>query len=367
MQVQILGTRGIPSRHGGFETFAEDLALYLRKQDHDVTVYCQHNTSRATTEEWWNGIRLVHMYGGEGAWGTIVYDWAVIRHAVRQPGVVLTLGYNTAIFNLLHRLKGIPSAMNMDGIEWRRDKWSTLQRVWLWLNERAGACVSHRLIADHPEIAHHLSRHTSPEKITVIPYGANAVLSAAEELLEPFGLQRKGYYILIARPEPENSVLEVVQGYSQQRHGVPLIVLGHYAPESNDYQRQVMEAAGKEVRFVGSIYDRQVVQALRFHARAYFHGHTVGGTNPSLVESLAAGNAILAHDNRFNRWVAGEAALYFHNADEFAARLQLLQDDPTRLATLEQQSRQRHSAAFTQEIILPAYERVLLELSQSRS
>jgi glycosyltransferase involved in cell wall biosynthesis len=363
MHVLILGTRGIPSKHSGFETFAQDLSFFLRSRGHDVTVYCQVGKEEHFLEDEWNEIRRVLIPAREGSLGTIVFDWLAIRHSMREKGVVLTLGYNTGVFNALYRLRSIPNLMNMDGIEWRREKWSRLARAWFWFNEWAGARVATHLIADHPEIGKHLLRHTSPEKITVIPYGADLVSSAPVDLIRQYRLISKGYYLLIARPEPENSILEIVQGYSLRLRGMPLVLLGKYTQDGTSYQRKVLTAAGPEVKFLGAVFERDVVRSLRFHARAYIHGHRVGGTNPSLVESLAAGNAVIASDNLFNRWVAGEGALYFRSADGLGEILESLETDCTQLIAMEEASRRRYRESFTQASVLRAYEELLLQFS----
>jgi len=360
MHVLITGTRGIPSKHSGFETFAQDLAFFLHARNHHVTVYCQVQSGAPLEEDTWNGIRRVLIPAGEGSLGTIMFDWKSIRHSLREQGVILTLGYNTGCFNLAYRLKGMASIMNMDGIEWKREKWSLLPRTWFWVNERVGAQVANHLVADHPEIGLHLSRHTASKKISVIPYGADLVTSAPTSLIEKYGLSPRDYYLLIARPEPENSILEIVRGYSYRRRGVPLVILGRYQSDGTPYQRQVLGSAGPEIIFLGPIFDRDIVKALRFHARAYFHGHRVGGTNPSLVESLAAGNAVIAHDNRFTRWVAGEGARYFLSSEAVDAILASLDEDPNQIEDMREASRRRYQEAFTQEQVLLAYERLLM-------
>ena len=172
MHVLILGVRGIPASHGGFETFAQDLALYLVAKNHEVTVYCQGDVGKPMYEDDWNGVRRVVIPAGEGSRASVGFDWASVVHAAKTPGVALTLGYNTGIFNFLFRFRRKPNVMNMDGIEWQRKKWGWPQRFVLWFNEWAGARASQHLIADHPEIGRHLRRHTSPSKITVIPYGS---------------------------------------------------------------------------------------------------------------------------------------------------------------------------------------------------
>jgi glycosyltransferase involved in cell wall biosynthesis len=364
VQVSIAGTRGIPAAHGGFETFAQDLALYLADKGHDVTVYCQSELGTPMHEDIWRGVRRVVIPARNGPWGTIWFDLATVFHATRRSGVVLTLGFNTGVFSYVYRLRGRASAMNMDGMEWKREKWSRARRAWLWLNERAGAHASDFLIADHPEIARHLETHSAPEKIATIPYGADEVTSAPVELVQQYGVESGAYYLVIARPEPENSLLEIVHGYSESRSALPLVVLGTYAPKAYPYHRRVMDAAGPGVKFLGAIFDRDIVHALRFHAKAYIHGHRVGGTNPSLVESLAAGNAVIAHDNQFTRWVAGEGARYFSGAEQLAAILATLESDPELLEPMKQASRSRYKEDFVQEKVLSQYERLLMKLSK---
>ena len=139
MHVSILGTRGVPSNHSGFETFAQDFALFLLSRGHQVTVYCQLEENEAPQEDTWNGIRRVSLPAGKGPVGTMAFDWKAIKHSMRDNSVILTLGYNTGVFNLLYRFSGIPNIMNMDGLEWKREKWSGPAKAWFWLNEWAGA------------------------------------------------------------------------------------------------------------------------------------------------------------------------------------------------------------------------------------
>lgn len=177
-------------------------------------------------------------------------------------------------------------------------------KTWFWLNERAGCWIGNHLVADHPKIKEHLATRVSADKITMIPYGGDEVLEASESLLNPYGLLPNQFSVIIARPEPENSFLEMVRAFSCKPRNHKLVVLGNFTPDTNQFHKAVMSAASEEVVFPGAIYDAPVVQAFRFYARFYLHGHRVGGTNPSLVEALGAGCAVIAHDNHFNRWVA---------------------------------------------------------------
>ena len=201
-------------------------------------------------------------------------------------------------------------------------------------------------VADHPRIKDHLSTRVRRSKITTIAYGGEAIHSADASIVEELGLTPNDYYTVIARAEPENSLLEIVRGFSRQPRRRKLAVLGKY-DRDNDYHRKVLEAAGEGVVFLGPIYDKKVVRALRYFSSAYVHGHQVGGTNPSLVEALGASNPVIAHDNPFNRWVAGPGACYFNGAASFASLLDELEGDATRLQAMSAASAARHREAFT--------------------
>lgn len=357
--LRILGTRGVPAAHGGFETFAEQLALYLVKRDWRVIVYCQDDGAGPTVEDRWQGVERVRFkVAAAGPKGTIVFDWRSTAHAARHRDLCLTLGYNTALFCALLRLKGVPNLINMDGIEWSRAKWGPVAKSWFWLNERAGCWLGNHLVADHPQIKAHLQTRVAAAKITTIAYGAEAVAEAPLAPVHALGLQAGQFLTLIARAEPENSILEVVQGFSMKPRGRQLVVLGHY-DAANGYHRAVRSAAGPEVKFVGAIYDKAVVRSLRFHSAAYVHGHQVGGTNPSLVEALGAGNPVIAHDNRFNRWVAGDGARYFSGAESLSQCMDELLPTPGALDDLRVHGQHRFETQFTWRKVLGEYETLL--------
>jgi glycosyltransferase involved in cell wall biosynthesis len=359
-KLNILGIRGIPAQHGGFETFAEKLSLHLAKRGWSVTVYCQEDGSGELCESAWQGVRRFHIpVKRQGAAGTVIFDWFVAKHALSQDGLFLTLGYNTAIFNLLQRAKGQVNVINMDGIEWRRDKWGVVAKTWFWLNERAGCWIGNHLVADHPRIKDHLATRVCSDKITTIPYGGDDVLSADVGLLSAYGIEPGAYSVVIARPEPENSFLEMVRAFSAKRRDHKLVVLGKFDPQSNAYHQRVMSAGSSEVIFPGAIYDTSVVRALRFYCRFYLHGHRVGGTNPSLVEAMGAGCAVIAHDNEFNRWVVGEGARYFKDEATCSSLFDKLLMDDSSLKSMKAASKAAFYQRFTWEKVLSEYEALL--------
>lgn len=360
--LNILGIRGIPAAHGGFETFAAHFAPYMSDSGWTVTVYCQEEEGVVGPQSWtdtWADIERIHFQTrSRGALATIEFDLRCVLHVLGRPGIDLVLGYNTAVFNVIQRLFGRRVIMNMDGIEWKRRKWGLAAKAWFWLNERIGARICTVPIADHPEIAAHLAAGGC-RRAVVIPYGAAPVTAAPVAPVEKLGLEPRRYFISIARIEPENSILEMVKAFGRADTGGKFVVLGRLTPDQNPYHAAIASEAGPDVIFPGAIYDQAVVQALRVHSLAYMHGHQVGGTNPSLVEALGAGAPVVAHDNRFNRWTAGEDQLFFADVDECAERMQRLAHETGLRDHLSTLARRRHAGAFTFPLVHGAYRDIM--------
>lgn len=364
--ITILGIRGLPACHGGFETFAERLALFLVAQGWSVRVYCQHEVaavSRRFTTDMWRGVERVHVeVSSAGPRATLEFDAHCVRDAVHRAGTCLVLGYNSAVLIPYLRLMGRRVITNMDGIEWRRPKWSRPVRAWFWANEWIAAWASHRLVADHPAIADHLATRRPRGAIATIPYGGDPVDGADPGPVLALGLEPGRYLLSVARIEPDNTVLPLVEAFSRARRGARLAVLGRL-DDADPYHRRVRAAASDEVLFPGAIYEAERVRALRFHARAYLHGHTVGGTNPSLVEALWAGNAVIAHDNLFNRWTAGAAGLYFGDADGAERLMVSALADGEDVARARSAARAEAAARFDWADVLASYEAEFLRLA----
>lgn len=362
MHVNILGTRGIPAKHGGFETFVGKLAPYLVKKGHTVTVYCQSDEAVENgTEDYWNRINRVHYFPKyTGALGTIEFDYFTVKHAAKRSGVDLVLGYNTAVFNIINRLCGKPVVMNMDGIEWKRGKWGLLAKAWFFTNEVIGSNLANLAIADHPSISKHIEKRCL-KKTLMIPYGSDTISHADENVLAQFDLKAGQYFISIARIEVENSILEIIEAFSKVPAPYELVVLGKF-DENNAYHEKIKSAASCNVKFLGAIYDETIVQALRFFCTAYVHGHTVGGTNPSLVEALGASNVIIAHDNEFNRWVASDRQLFFSGVQDLANIYLRVINDKELLGFCKEAAKKQHREKFQWDDILAMYERALLDM-----
>jgi glycosyltransferase involved in cell wall biosynthesis len=277
-----------------------------------------------------------------------------------MDGVALVLGYNTALFNLIFALRKKPFCVNMDGVEWRRKKWGVAAKAWFYLNERIACQTATRLIADHPAIAAHLQRRRTRAPVTMIPYGAEPVTDLDGAVLRAFGLEARKYATVVARPEPENSILEIVTAFSRIERGRKLVVLGDYSTDK-PYEAAVMRAASAEVEFPGPVYDTQRLATLRCGSAFFIYGHTVGGTSPTLVEALAAGSPCLCLDTEYSRWVAGSAGLYYRDELECSALIQRLfeEADAGDPENRRERAASRHRDQFTWPSVLEGYERCL--------
>jgi glycosyltransferase involved in cell wall biosynthesis len=358
--VRILGTHGIPANYGGFETAAENVAKYLAAKGWRVIVYCQGKGRGPVVEDVWHGIERVTIPVDLEGWrGTSKFDWLCIAHACQFDDLCLTFGYNTGIYNFRLRMHGIKNIINMDGIEWSRKRWGFTKQAILYVNERFAALFGNQLIADHPEIRKYLCTRAPERKITTITYGADPVVAPSDRPVLSMGLQPGRYLTLIARPIPENSILELIRGFTRRERGYKLVVLGDFDPDHDPYHGSVKAAASGEVLFPGAIYDPTTVQALRYHSVGYLHGHTVGGTNPSLVEAMAAGNPIIAHANPYNKWVAQDGALYFTSEDSIDECITRLLTENDLRRQLSSHCLARYSEEFTWDRVAGQYEDLL--------
>jgi glycosyltransferase involved in cell wall biosynthesis len=357
--VRILGTHGVPASYGGFETAAENVALYLVSKGWRVIVYCQGKGRGPIVEDVWRGIERVTISVDLEGWrGTSRFDWLCIAHACQFKDLCLTFGYNTGIYNFRLRLGGIKNIINMDGIEWSRKRWGFVKQAILYVNERFAALFGDNLIADHPEIQKYLCTRAPSRKITTITYGADPVVAPLTSPVLSMGLEPNSYLTLIARPIPENSIYELVRAFSRRRRGYKLVVLGNF-DENDLYHRSIRSVASSEVVFPGAIYETTVVKSLRYHCVGYLHGHTVGGTNPSLVEAMAAGNPVIAHANPYNKWVVQDGALYFTDEDSIDDCITRLLTDEGLRTKLRSRCLARYSEEFTWERVAGQYEQLL--------
>ena len=330
MKLAILGTRGIPARYGGFETFADELSTRLVKRGIDVTVYCIAEGSDQPRQ--YKGVSLVFLPSPSmGPLTTVLFDLRSLWHARKSYDVVYMLGYGAAFFCFLPKLWGAKVWINVDGIEWARAKWNFVAKTYFKLMEYCSVKIADVVVADAVGIKEFLyKRHKAIVPCEVIPYGAPIVELPKEACdLSSWSVEYRKYYLIVCRLEPENHVFEIIKGFAASKAKYPLLVVGNDQAETV-YVRSLKTVSDSRIRFVGTVYDQEKLKALRCGSRAYFHGHSVGGTNPSLLEALGCGNLVVAHDNVFNREVAENAGTYFTTANDLSAiiqKIELMSDD----------------------------------------
>ncbi|HLY69686.1 MAG TPA: DUF1972 domain-containing protein [Puia sp.] len=311
LKIAIIGTRGIPNNYGGFEYAAEKLSAGLVVRGHEVTVYNSHN--HPYREKSWNGVRIVHCYDPEhmiGPAGQLVYDLHCIKDARRRHfDVILMMGYTSnAVWGKLYPAKSV-IITNMDGIEWKREKYSGPARLFLKHAEKLAIRHSDFYIADSVVIQNYLREkyNVTPE---YIPYGADMPQDGDSESSACLYGKKQRHYLLMARMEPENNVETILEGFHQSNSKKNFIVIGH---AENRFGKYLVNRFKKDTRieFAGSIFNPQRVNHLLARAYIYFHGHSAGGTNPSLLQAMANGALIASHNNKFNQAVLQNDALYF--------------------------------------------------------
>lgn len=370
MHIAILGTRGIPARYGGFETFAEELAVGLVQRGISVTVFCEMENVDAekSFSTGYKGVELVYVGRlPEGPLRTLTYDAISLWRARKQYDIVYMLGYGASLLCWLPRIWGRPVWINMDGLEWARAKWGWFARGYLRCMEAIATVVATRLIADAAGIRDSLlHRYPHMPPCPVISYGCYPIREIPQNHhLSEWGLCRNNYYIVVCRLEPENHVLDILDGFRQSASQKELVIVGDIGIRSS-YSRELLAIKDKRVKFIGTVYDRLKIAALRYHAIAYFHGHSVGGTNPSLLEAMACGNAIIAHDNPFNREVLGESGVFFRGAEEIPKILEHLESSLPWKSSLGKRALERASKVYTWQSVFRKYEELIrLETSST--
>lgn len=359
LRLAILGTRGIPARYGGFETFAEELATGLCARGFDVTVFCESGEKPAPAVL--QGVRL--RYKSAPALGpvqTILFDLKCLWAARKGYDVVYMLGYGAAPFCLIPRLWGSEVWINPDGLEWARAKWGRMAKLYFRLMEWSSLRVANRIIADSEAVAASLtSRHGRLRACTVIEYGCEIVETppSAEPLAE-WSLVKEGYYLVVCRLEPENHVLEILQAFQRSGSKKQLIVIGNHLSQA-PYLERIRAVQDSRVRMIGTVYDQTKLISLRYHSFAYIHGHSVGGTNPSLLEAMGCGNLIFAHDNPFNRETLREHGVYFNGPEDLAQEIDRAERQSCDLSTLRACAQIRAREGYHWPNIIEKYVRLL--------
>ena len=343
-----MGTRGVPAQYGGFETAVEEIGRRLVKRGYDVTVYCR-NPGQDVTE--YEGMHLVNLPAVRHRMTETLSHTAVsTAHAIikDRPDVVLLLNAGNAPLLRPLKLAGVPTAIHLDGLESKREKWRGAGAKYYRWAEKAAVKWGDEVIADAQAIADYV-RGAYGRECVVIPYGAD-VIEPGRDRVGELDVNPGEYHLIVARFEPENHVMDAVHAYRVSRQAQPLIVVGG-APYSQWYVDKVRETAREDprIRLVGGVYDQHLLDQLYANAHTYVHGHSVGGTNPSLLRAMGAGAPVLAYDVEFNREVTDGHAFFWRDADALTAIFD-------RVATGEADGELRHFAALGRERVAAVYQ-----------
>jgi glycosyltransferase involved in cell wall biosynthesis len=355
--VAILGTRGIPAAYGGFETFAERLALELVADGVPVTVYCRRQYSTGVAE--WRGVRLVTLPTIARKYlDTVVHTFLSTLHLVlvsRIRNVVLCNAANAVALPLL-RGAGKRVVLNVDGLEWRRSKWGAAGRAWYRMGEWLSVRWASVLVTDAEEVrTYYRVRHDSDS--VMVPYGAD-LLPRGLPLPAELGVEPDRYALYVSRWEPENNPLLVARAHALAAGRRSLVMLGH-ATYDTALEHSVRSAVASNAILPGSLYG-EAYRALQSNARCYVHATEVGGTHPALIEAMGAGNLCLVLDTPENREVAGPDAWYFANEAELADLLRKADNvSAVKLSALRARSRERAAERFSWPKVAAVYRELI--------
>lgn len=372
--IAIIGSRGIPNKYGGFEKFTEYLSKALFKQGISVCVSCEKPDMENPPKECF-GVNLFYFPVKPPSSPIarniyeFIYDGYSLLWASRKVDVVYMLGYSAAFWFFIPKLFGKKLWVNPDGMEWKRSKFNPLLKVLLKMCEKLAVFWSDEIVADSKEIKRYFDSRYSTN-VQFIPYGAKPISEKISWDSEKLPERIKGvtpnpsYWLVVARLEPENNIHIILEAYVKSNVEKPLLVVGNFS--SPKYKATVMDIVNqkpeKQVIFAGGIYNPESLNMLRQNCFGYVHGHSVGGTNPSLLEIMTMKTVILAHANPFNREVCGDSVVYFDDSDDLRAKMETVDANIEDFVELKEKSYQRVKAEYCWDTVIDKYNSMFDEL-----
>lgn len=375
MKIAIVGTKGMNfGKHafGGFETVVTELAPRLVLRGHEVTVYCRRKLFKGETEfpKELNGVKLRYLGGIETKnFGTMTNSFlAVIDSLVRGDEVFFLFNLGLGLYLPLLRALGKQVVTNFDGVEWKRGKWGKAARLTFKLGAYLNVKLAHRLVSDAEEIRKIYLRKFGRDS-DVIPYGAEIRDDLDSNNLKSYGLVAGGYYLLVTRFVPENNPLFIIREFLRSGSNRPLVVLGgnYYGSK---YEEQVRNFQDPRIRFIGQVTDRKLLLELYRYSYVYIHGHSVGGTNPTMLEALANNACVLALDTVFNREMLDNGVYgTFFTLDKrsLTQKLDELDVNEKLVNAFKAKARLRVVSFYNWEMVTEKYIELLGKLGQLRS
>ena len=318
--VAIIGTVGVPANYGGFETLVENIIGENASKDVSYTIFCS-GKSYAERSNFYKGALLKYIPLEANGIQSIFYDMLSLIKATRKSDVILILGVSGCVFLPIYRLFSKKKLIiNIDGLEHRRDKWGKWTRRFLKFSEKMAIKHSDVVVTDNKGIQDYVTEEYGKESV-LIEYGGDHVIcdvgEEEKEVLERFCLKKETYSLALCRIEPENNVEMILKAFSESNE--ILAFIGNWHNSEFGERMQKVYGGSANIRLLAPIYDLKVLNVLRSDCKYYLHGHSAGGTNPSLVEAMYFGKPIFAFDVVYNRETTEGEARYFKNEQEFLA------------------------------------------------
>jgi glycosyltransferase involved in cell wall biosynthesis len=364
LKIAFLGSRGFPHTYSGYEVFMGEVAPRLVSRGHEVIVYCRRGLFRDRPRTC-QGVHLIYLPSIDTKvlstpTHTLLSMFDVLFRGV---DVIFVVNLVNAFHCILPRLLGKAVAINVDGLDWKRDKWGKIGKAYFYLNAKfVGKICPNGVVTDAHEMRRiYLNDFNTPN--ICIAYGANAATSTDPTIVRKYGLEPFQYYLILSRLVPENNADLIVRGFERVRTSRVLAIAGHenYRSPFVDRLRQTTDS---RIRFIGHVGSPEHVKELHCNAYSYIHGHSLGGTNPALLTALGCGNCILALRTPFNREVLQNYGIFFDpNPEDLAAKLQHIEDHPEVAAQYRRRAPERIREAYTWERITDQYEELFLQLA----
>ena len=367
MKIAIMGIRGIPANYGGFETFAENLSTRLVQKGHEVTVYGRTNIIDYK-EKYYKGVELVllptisHKY-----FDTVAHTFLCVFHSLKRKfDVILICNSANAVFSLIPRLSGKKVAINVDGLEWQRDKWNVIGKLFYRVSEFFSTILSDQVVTDSVFIREYYLKRFNKFS-TYIPYGAPTKKEPTTKVLDQYNIKSNRYILYVSRMEPENNAHLVIKSFENVKTDLNLVMVGD-APYSTEYIQKLKSTKDPRIIFTGYIFGNGY-REFQSHAYFYVQATEVGGTHPALLEGMGFGNCVLANDVPEHREVIQEAGPYFKTSDwqDLRDKMQYLVDHPEVVKQYQKKAVARIKAAYTWDRIADGYETLFLKMNGQRN
>lgn len=357
LRIAFFGSRGIPHTYGGAEAFLEELAPRLAARGHDVIVYCRSSLFE-NKQKTYRGVRLIYLPSIETKiLGTPTHTLACMLDVLfRKTDVFLVINIVNGFHCLIPRLFGKTFAINVDGLDWKRGKWGKLARKYFYLNAKyIGRICPDGVITDATEMQR-IYLDEFGTRAANIAYGANIEESEDPDVVRKYELEPQQYYLIASRMVPENNPDLIIKAFERLHTNKMLAVAGGVNYRS-DFVEGLKMTRDPRIRFLGHVGDARHVKELHCNAYAYVHGHSLGGTNPSLVKALGYGNCVVALNTPFNQEVLnGSGVMFERDIEDLAEKLQFVEDHPEVAEQYRRQAPDRIRQAYTWKHITDQYE-----------